>query len=95
MAQKQGTGVQLQCQIGEFDPEKEDVMSYLERFTLFLEVNAIAGASRVKYLLTAVGPATYQVLKNLCVPELPATQTYNELRRLFTSSLCANQIGQC
>lgn len=73
----------LRCPIGVFDPSKEDVLLYLERFALFAEINAIEEDSKVRYLLTLIGPEVYKVLKDLCVPDAPSTKTFDELDALL------------
>ncbi|XP_040065888.1 uncharacterized protein LOC120839648 [Ixodes scapularis] len=63
----------------EFKPEEGDVDEYLERFEIFLRVNAVKTEDKTVTLLNYIGKASYQVLKTLLVPDSPVSKSYNVL----------------
>lgn len=68
----------------EFQPERETVTAYLERFQLFVSANAIEADKMVPTLLTVVGPKHYSLLRGLVSPALPKEKSYDELSELLT-----------
>jgi hypothetical protein len=74
-------------QIGEFDGGKEDVVSYLERFEMFLDANDIeAPGKKRSVFLSTVGAQTYKILRSLSNNK-PLEKTYEELKQLLTQHL--------
>ena len=71
-------------QMYEFQPEKETVTAYSERFQLFASANTIAEDKMVPTLLTIVGPKRYTLLHGLVSLALPKDKTYAELSELLT-----------
>ena len=71
-------------QMHEFQPERETVTAYLERFQLFVSANAIEDDKMVPTLLTVVGPKHYSLLRGLVSPALPKEKSYDELSELLT-----------
>jgi len=63
----------------EFDPQKEDIASYLERLQLYFEANEVAEEKRVSVLLTIIRGPVYCTLRNLVAPVKPKGKTFNEL----------------
>ena len=57
----------------EFNSAEEPITSYLERVQLFFAANSVARDKQVPTFLSAVGPATYSILRDLCAPALPST----------------------
>ena len=66
-----------------FSPEAETISSYLERINLFMAASGTADDKKVAVLLSSVGLAAYTVLRDLCRPELPETQTLAALTELL------------
>lgn len=67
----------------EFNEEVEDFVNYLERFDLYLKANSVEDSEKVPLFLTVIGPKNYAVIKNLCLPDAPASKEYNELVKVF------------
>ena len=68
----------------EFDSSVEDWISYSERFDFFLESNDIREIPlQLATFLSSVGPSTYKLVRNLCVPRLPKEMTYKEVKELL------------
>lgn len=63
----------------EFRPAEELIGDYLERFEIFLRVNAVKPEDKVDHLLHYISRVTYNVLKNLLIPESPSGKTCEEL----------------
>ena len=73
--------------IAEYDSAKEDVVSYLERFKMFLDANDIVTATKQRSVfLSTVGPQTYKLLRSLSNNK-PQDKTYAELKGLLTNHL--------
>ncbi|XP_054279615.1 uncharacterized protein LOC128997865 [Macrosteles quadrilineatus] len=73
--------------IGPFDNSEETWDSYIERFELFVTCNDITDAKKVSTLLTVVGVKTYNLLKDLCTPDKPATKSYEDIVRIIKGHL--------
>ena len=65
--------------IKEFDKTKESFESYVERLENYMVANQIKNEQKVAVLLTAIGPETYGLLRNLVTPEKPDSKDYQEL----------------
>ncbi|KAK3728301.1 hypothetical protein QZH41_018117, partial [Actinostola sp. cb2023] len=74
-------------QIKEFDKAKEIFESYVERLENFMIANAVKKEQKVAVLLTAVGPETYGLLRNLVTPDKPDSKEYKELVQILTEHL--------
>ena len=55
--------------IGEFQPDNEYITFYLERVSLFFEVNGIEEQKQVAWLLNLIGAKTYWLVRTLVAPE--------------------------
>ena len=53
----------------EFNPEKDRILPYLERASLFLRANKVEDDDKVAVFLSVIGASTYEVLRNLTAPE--------------------------
>jgi len=62
-----------------FDKAAEDFDAYLDRFTCFMECYAIDENQFTRFFIASVGPQTYSLLKQLCVPKKPSEMQYSEL----------------
>ena len=63
--------------VGEFNPDREDWISYTERLTQYFVANGISaeeGDKRKAILLSSCGAATYQLIRNLAAPNKPANR---------------------
>ena len=65
--------------LGEFDPDKDNISSYLERVQLYFEANIVEDDWKVAVLLTLIGAKTYETLRSLLAPELPRDKPFDEL----------------
>lgn len=65
--------------LGEFDPDKDNISSYLERVQLYFEANIVEDDRKVAVLLTLIGAKTYETLRSLLAPELPRDKPFDEL----------------
>ena len=70
--------------ISNFDQGVESWESYSERLDQFFVANDIKENNQVATLLSLVGPRTYDLLKNLCAPELPKEKDFKTLSDLLS-----------
>ncbi|UYV73699.1 hypothetical protein LAZ67_11000422 [Cordylochernes scorpioides] len=63
----------------EFNEEVESFSTFFERLEQFLILEDASEDKKKAYLLTLIGAKAYEVLKNLCSPELPKNKTFEEL----------------
>ena len=68
--------------VGEYDPQKEDWMSYSERLQEYFTANDMNAAAKKCTLLNMVGASTYQLIKNLVTPAKPTEKAFDDLVRL-------------
>ena len=55
--------------VGEFQPDNESISAYLERVSLFFEVNGIEAGKQVAWLLNMIGAKNYSLVRTLVAPE--------------------------
>ena len=68
---------------------KDNWTQYIERLGHYFDANEIENPHKKKaILLSAVGAETYELMHNLCVPELPGEKTYVQLTKLIEDHLC-------
>ena len=66
--------------LSEFDKDKEDWTSYVERLELFFEANEIEQEEKQKaILLSSCGPSTYKLFKGLTTPRKPREISFKDL----------------
>ena len=65
--------------VGDFQPENETILAYLERVSLFFDVNNMAEDKQVPWLLNIIGAKTYTLLRTLVAPAQPKQKTMAEL----------------
>ena len=72
---------QVYGSIGEFNPEREDWISYTERVIQYFIANGIKeeGDTRRAILLSSCGAQTYQLIRNLVAPGKPTDKTFTEI----------------
>lgn len=75
-------------QVGEFDRDKEDWTSYVERLQHFFTANKIEGKQRVPVFLTSIGAATYTILRSLTAPGKPGDKELSELVESLNGYFC-------
>lgn len=69
--------------LSEFDPQKEDWISYSERLQAYFAANEIENGDKKKaILLSIVGAETYQLMRSLVAPEKPAAKGFDALIKL-------------
>ena len=59
--------------IHEFDPEKENIVAYLELLQIYFDMNEIAKGKQVPILLTVIGASNYSPLPPSLPPSLPSS----------------------
>ena len=70
--------------IGEFNSQREDWTSYIERLKEYFVANEITAAAKQKaVLLSVVGAETYQLMRNLTAPHKSTDKTFNQLVSLM------------
>ena len=74
-------------QLREFDRTKESFEAYIERLENFMKANGVKSENQVAILLTAIGPETYGLLRNLLTPEKPDAWSHEELVEILNSHL--------
>ena len=65
--------------VGEFQPDNESISAYLERVSLFFEVNGIEAGKQVAWLLNMIGAKNYSLVRTLVAPEEPKSKTWEQL----------------
>jgi hypothetical protein len=65
--------------IHEFDPEKENIVAYLELLQIYFDMNEIAKGKQVPILLTVIGASNYSLLRSLFSPVTLKEKTFEEL----------------
>ena len=66
--------------IGEFDPAKEDWISYTERLQEYFIANDVKdGAKQRALLLSMCGAPTYQLIRNIIASAKPATKSLKQI----------------
>ena len=70
-----------------FDDSLETWTSYTERLEQYFAVNDVDNEKKVPALLTLLGGKTYGLLRNLTLPDKPATKTYEQILKLLKDHL--------
>ena len=71
--------------VGEFDPEREDWVSYTERLSQYFIANGIdedAAATKSAIFLSVCGASMYQLMRNLSAPQNLTEKSFIELVQL-------------
>ena len=63
----------------EFNPQSDNISSYMEHLELYFEANAIEDARKVPVLLTAIGARAYDTLRSLLSPTRPQDKSFADL----------------
>ena len=66
--------------IEEFNPDKEQISTYLERLELFFVANEVVDEKQVATLLSVIGGKTYALLRDLLAPDKPASKSLGQLK---------------
>ena len=77
--------------IGEYDPQTENITSYLERLSLYMDANSVAAERKVPVLLTVIGAKAYGILKSLTSPDLPKDKSLSVFASIRGARLKMNQ----
>ena len=71
--------------IGEFDASKDDLTSYIARAQQYFAANDIDSPAKVSVvLISAHGPATYIIIKDVLTPEAPSTVDFDTIVEKLT-----------
>lgn len=73
--------------IGQFDVEKDNWDSYVDRLGQYFVANDVKPAVQVATLITVIGGDAYDLMVNLCTPVKPSEKTYNELVEIMKGHL--------
>lgn len=65
--------------LSEFQSQREKMSDYLERISLYFEVNGVAEDKQAAVPLTAIAGETYTLLTSLLSPEKPCDKSYEEI----------------
>ena len=66
--------------VGEFEPEKEDWASYVERLGYFFHANGINDDDKKRSVfLSVIGPGAYKLLRSLLSPEKAGDKSFKSL----------------
>ena len=69
----------------EFDPAKEDWISYTERLQHYFTANDVNDWNKQRaILLSACGPPTYQLIRYLVAPRKPTSKSFQEIVELVS-----------
>ena len=71
-------------QIGEFNPEEEQISAYLLRLKHFFKANNVKADNHVSILITVVGPKVLATLTDLLSPAEVDSKSYDELTTVLT-----------
>ena len=75
-------------QMGEFNSQREDWMSYSKRLQEYFTANDIKSAEKKKtILLGVVGAEAYQLIRSLVAPEKPKQKTFEHFIKLVQEPL--------
>jgi len=69
--------------VGEFQPDNESISAYLERVSLFFEVNGIAEERQAAWLLNVMGAKTYSLVRALVAPDKPKSKSVEQLTQIL------------
>ena len=78
------TRVPIYGQLTAFDPEAENISTYLERVSLYFAANDIGDGKKVSVLLTEIGTKNYGIIRSLVAPALPQDKTFKDLVTVLT-----------
>ncbi|KAG6451692.1 hypothetical protein O3G_MSEX007288 [Manduca sexta] len=70
-----------------FDLHSKQWPAYIRRVNEYIKLNKISDDLKVSMLITAVGDETYALMCDLCSPNYPEKQTFEELVKLVTEHL--------
>ena len=73
--------------LDEFQVRKEDFDCYMDRIEQYCIANSVAEKKRVAVFLTAIGGATYELLRNLLSPDAPKDKSLDELKSTLRAHL--------
>lgn len=66
-----------------FNNQIEDIHTYLDRYEHFCIANEIKGDRKASFLLSALSPQSYIILKDVCAPENLASKKYDDICKMF------------
>ena len=66
-------------ELNTFNPESENITTYLERVELYFMANSVPEGKQVPALLMSIGPKNYSIIQGLVAPDTPKEKTFDEL----------------
>lgn len=75
--------MQIALLFQEYNPDSEDIGSYLDCFDCFTFVNDIEDAKKSKFFIACVGASVYQRLLLLAIPKKPTELSFAEIESLL------------
>ena len=67
----------------DFNPQSDNISTYLERLELYFDVNGVEADRKVPVLLTVIGAKAYDTLRSLLAPKLPRDESFEDLMGLL------------
>ena len=67
--------------VGEFSPEMESIILYLERVEVFFVANQVEDDRKASLSLSLLGFKVYGALRNIMSPNRPQDQSFEDLKR--------------
>ena len=83
--------------LGEFDASKDDWTSYIEKAQQYFTAIDIDSPAKMRAVfISACGPATYRIIKDVLTPEAPSTLDFYTIVEKLTQHFqpVPNQIAQ-
>ena len=75
-------------QVGPFEQEQEDWVSYTERLQHFFLANKIEGKQRLSVFLSTIGAPTYKILRSIVAPDKPGDKDLDALMEALKDYFC-------
>lgn len=66
-----------------FNPDNDQWVLYKERLENFFKVSNVADELKAAFLLNAIGPAAYKVVRDMCFPTTPSEKPYNDICKIL------------
>ena len=63
----------------EFDPKMDTITAYVERVTLYFQVEDVAEENKSPCFKCLIGPKTYALLRSLVTPAIPKEEMFAQL----------------
>lgn len=77
-------------QLGQLQPfniEHGNVHAWIEQFDIFCSLNKVTGERKVLLFLFSVGTEAYNAIRELVLPDSPAKQSFEELKKVLVNHI--------